>query len=81
MDKVELLMDRTLAGLKTKVNRMFDLGYVMDGSFSKTSDGRWFMQSMHMLPGSPVERVEKEVEPKPNRAKKAPEKRSHHKKA
>jgi hypothetical protein len=36
---------------------------------------------MVLVPDAPKEKIEKEVEPKPNRAKKAPEKRSHHKKA
>lgn len=72
MDKVELIIDRTLAGLQDKVNKRFDQGYVPEGSYNKTTDGRWFMQTMVLIPGSPPERVGKEREPKPNRAKKAP---------
>lgn len=50
MDKIEMIIDRTLAGLKAKVNRKAEEGYSPEGSFNRTPDGRWFMQTMVLKP-------------------------------
>jgi len=77
MDRVRLVIDRTAAGLQDKVNRAYEEGYRPDGSFNRTDDGRWFMQTMTLPEPSAPERVEpKGREPKPNRAKKAPSKKA-----
>lgn len=56
MDKVMLVIDRTLAGLQAKVNRLVSEGYATSGSFNRTRDGRWFMQTMVRI--EPAEAVE-----------------------
>lgn len=55
-DKVMLAIDRTLAGLQAKVNRLVAEGYATSGSFNRTRDGRWFMQTMEKI--VPAETVE-----------------------
>ncbi len=77
MDKVKLLMDRTATGLKEKIGRAIDEGYRPEGSFNRTSDGRWFMQTMVPDEKPPAEAPKKSKaskEPKPDRAKKAAKK-------
>lgn len=88
LDKIQLLTSRTLADLQFKVNTLAKLGYAPEGSFNKTSDGRWFFQTMVKTepiaspaaadaPGSTqvgAKTSRAKSEAKPNRAKKAAKK-------
>lgn len=64
MDKIKQVIDRTLAGLTKKTNELVDLGYAPEGSFNRTKDGRWFMQTMVLQ----VVEAKEAIEIKPDKA-------------
>ncbi len=75
MDKIALVSDRTLAGLQEKVNRKAAEGYAPEGSFNRTPDGRWFMQTMVLKVVVVHEAIEiPPIKPAKKTAAKAPKK-------
>ena len=54
MDKIKHVIDRTLAGLTKKTNELAEQGYAPEGSFNRTKDGRWFFQTMVLVPAKHV---------------------------
>jgi hypothetical protein len=84
MDNVKLVIDRTVEGLQKKIKAAYAERYRCEGSFTRTPNGRWFMQTMVLMPPFPPERGEEvpvrtKTSPKAATAKSGA-KRSHHKK-